>query len=109
MKHDELLAQFDDEVDQRCALLRETADGMCSRLSATLDILLLGIPERVRSMPLSELLSDYGGDVKRAIRGQRADAGASSARAASPQTPVQRKQREPKAKLRTPMQSRKNP
>lgn len=68
MNQDELLQAFDKEVEDRCMIIKTSAENMCGNLQAYLDLILLGIPEQVRKMPVKQLYDEYDGNLQEAIR-----------------------------------------
>lgn len=61
-----LIVEFDREVDSRCELIRTNAENIGANLLSTLDLTLQAIPERVRKMPVKELMEKFNGDIQKA-------------------------------------------
>jgi len=54
-------------VSTRCSQMQAEADMIEKKLRSSLEVELLKLPERVRSMPMSELLAKYDGNLSLAI------------------------------------------
>lgn len=66
MNTDSILLDFDQEVKNRCELIRVNAENVSANLQSALDLTLLAIPEFVRKMPVKELMEKYNGDIQKA-------------------------------------------
>jgi hypothetical protein len=61
-----LLAQFGSEVMTRCKLIRTNADAVAVNLQSAMELVLIGIPECVRKMPLRIVMKTFEGDIQQA-------------------------------------------
>lgn len=61
-----IIAEFDKEVENRCALIRSNAENISANLQSALDLTLLAIPECVRKMPVKALMENFNGDIQKA-------------------------------------------
>lgn len=66
MNTDSILLDFDQEVKNRCELIRVNAENVSANLQSALDLTLLAIPENVRKMTVKELMEKYHGDIQKA-------------------------------------------
>lgn len=58
-----ILTGFDNEVNERCMLIRTQCDNLITSIRGSFDIALIGIPEPVKKMPLRQLMEEYNGDI----------------------------------------------
>ena len=66
LEQDCIIAEFDKEVENRCALIRSNAENISANLQSALDLTLLAIPECVRKMPVKALMENFNGDIQKA-------------------------------------------
>lgn len=118
MNTDTILLDFDQEVKNRCELIRVNAENVSANLQSALDLTLLAIPEYVRKMPVKELMEKYNGDIQKAAsmnavqksppssprrKGQSPmTTGNNSKKVAKKETPTQ--QKSPAVRSKTPKQ-----
>lgn len=66
MEAEAIIENFDQEVENRCRLIRSNAENVSANLLSSLDLTLLAIPENVRKMPVRVLMNSFGGDLQKA-------------------------------------------
>lgn len=65
---DDLIKDFDNEVANRCKLIREGAENVSNNMLNALDLTLLSIPECVRKMTVKALVQNFNGDMQKAVQ-----------------------------------------
>ena len=107
MNTDSILLDFDQEVKNRCELIRVNAENVSANLQSALDLTLLAIPEFVRKMPVKELMEKYNGDIQKAATlnaVQKSPPSSPRKRAQSPMTTTNNSKKT--AKKETPTQQK---
>ena len=63
-----LITQYDEEIEQRCSILKLHSENLINNMLCSLDIALSSIPESIRKLPLKVLMEDFNGDLEKAIQ-----------------------------------------